>query len=71
MSKQAMTLEEALTRLEEISEAMDGKITIDESLTLYGEAVKLIDFANAKLNTAKQKVEKLMAKPEETEDGTI
>ncbi len=40
---------------------MNGEISIDESIKLYGEAVKLIDFANGKLETARLKVEKLTA----------
>lgn len=66
-----MTLEQALTRLEQIAAAMEGKITIDESIALYGEAVKLISFSESKLNAAKQKVEKLTAKPEEAENETV
>lgn len=69
MSK-SMTLEGAVGRLEEILARMNGEISIDESIKLYGEAVKLIDFANGKLETARLKVEKLTA-PKEAEDEPV
>ena len=69
MSK-SITLEGAVGRLEEILARMNGEISIDESINLYGEAVKLIDFANGKLETARLKVEKLTA-PKEAGDEPV
>ena len=67
MAKQ-MTLEEAISRVEIIAEKLEGEISIDESITLYAEAVKLIEYAGVKLDTARQKVEKLSPKPKENQD---
>ena len=69
MSK-SITLEGAVGRLEEILARMNCEISIDEAIKLYGEAVKLIDFANGKLETARLKVEKLTA-PKEAGDEPV
>ena len=69
MSK-SITLEGAVGRLEEILARLNGEISIDESIKLYGEAVKLIDFATGKLETARLKVEKLTA-PKEAGDEPV
>ncbi|MBC8584206.1 exodeoxyribonuclease VII small subunit [Youxingia wuxianensis] len=54
------TLETAIQRLEEITAQMnDSELTVDQSITLYTEAVKLIEFSEKKLADAKLKVEKL------------
>lgn len=69
MAKQ-LSLEEAIGRVEQIAEKMAGEISIDESIALYAEAVKLIEYASGKLETARQKVEKLTPKlKEEPNDG--
>ncbi len=67
MSK-GMTLEQTLDRLEEIAEKMAGELTIDESIKLYTEAVKLIQQADSKLEAAKLKVEKLSAPKEDPDE---
>ena len=64
----AMTLEAAIARLEEIVALMGGDLTVEESVKLYGEAVKLVDFANKKLEAARLKIEKLDG---EAEDGQV
>ncbi len=53
------TLEAAIKRLEEIVAQLGGEISVDDSIRLYGEAVKLVEFADKKLEAAKLKVEKL------------
>lgn len=55
------TLEASLARLEEIVAQLNGELSIDDAIKLYGEAVKLISFAGEKLDAAKLKVEKLSA----------
>ena len=67
MAKQ-MSLEEAISRVEKIAEKLEGDISIDESITLYAEAVKLIEYAGGKLDTARQEVEELSPKPKENQD---
>lgn len=63
MAKQ-MTLEEMIRRVEEISAKLAGEISIDDSIALYTEAVKLIGQASSKLDAAKLKVEKLTVETE-------
>lgn len=69
MAKQ-MSLEDAIGRVEAIAEQLAGEISIDESIALYAEAVKLIEYAGGKLETARQKVEKLSPKPKENQNDT-
>lgn len=68
MSK-SMSLEGAMKRLEEIAAQMNTDISIDESINLYAEAVKLIKFANDKLASAKLRIEKLTAQTAEKEES--
>lgn len=57
------TFEEALTRLEEISEAMEnGQTGLEESVKLYKEGVELAAYCAEKLNTAEQQVSLLKEK---------
>ena len=51
------TFETAMARLEEISQTLAlNNVTLDESLKLYAEGVKLLDFCNEKLNKAALKI---------------
>ncbi len=61
MSKtKKLTFEAALTRLEEIARLLEsGEAPLEESLNLYEEGMKLIEFCNTKLNEAAKKVQKL------------
>ncbi|HFB67901.1 MAG TPA: exodeoxyribonuclease VII small subunit, partial [Calditrichae bacterium] len=50
----------ALNRLEEIARLLEsGEAPLEESLALYEEGMKLIEFCNTKLNEAAKKVQKL------------
>ena len=52
-----ITFESALARLEEIaSELEDGSATLDKSLDLYNEGIKLIKNANTMLDGAEKKI---------------
>lgn len=56
------TFEQALDRLEEISGIFaQNNVTLDESLELYSEAVKLLSFCNDKINTASLKIKEIEA----------
>lgn len=56
-----MSFENSFARLEEILEKINsGKTTLEESLSLYEEADKLILACNKKLSEAEQKVEVLI-----------
>ena len=51
------TFENAMARLEEISGILsENNVTLDESLKLYAEGVKLLKFCNSKLEQAKIKI---------------
>lgn len=51
------TFENAMARLEEISDILaENNVTLDESLKLYAEGVKLLKFCNAKLEQARIKI---------------
>ena len=67
MSKN-MKFEDAMARLDEITRMLEsGTLSLDESISAYEEAVKLIKLCNDKLDTAEEKVRILTAAP----DGTI
>lgn len=56
-SKESLTFEEASTRLEEIVKLLeDSKTTLDDSLSLYSEGVRLVGICNQKLDEAEQKI---------------
>lgn len=56
-----MSFEKKLTRLEEIVQKMEvGELSLDDSLKLFEEGVKLSRDCNKELNTAEQKVKKLV-----------
>jgi exodeoxyribonuclease VII small subunit len=51
------TFENAMSRLEEISEILsENNVTLDESLKLYAEGVKLLRYCNSKLEQAQLKI---------------
>ena len=51
------TFENAMGRLEEISQILsENNVTLDESLKLYAEGVKLLKFCNTKLEQAQLKI---------------
>lgn len=55
-----MTYEEAITRLEEITEKLDdGSLSLDESVKLFEESTKLAVLCNNYLEKAKLKVTEL------------
>ncbi len=59
------TFEKALGRLEEIARQLEsGDIPLEDSLKMYEEGMKLIEFCNQKLNEAEKKVQKLSRNPE-------
>lgn len=59
--QQPPSFEEAYARLEKILERMNsGKAPLDESITLYEEADKLITSCTTRLNEAERKIELLI-----------
>lgn len=62
------TFESSLARLEDIVKSMEsGDAMLDETLSLYEEGVKLIQFCTKALENAEQKVKIL----QKGEDGTL
>ncbi len=56
-----MSFEKKLSRLEEIVQKMEsGEMSLDESLSLFEEGVKLSRECGRELNEAEQKVKKLV-----------
>jgi exodeoxyribonuclease VII small subunit len=56
-----MSFEKKLTRLEEIVQKMEsGELSLDDSLKLFEEGVKLSRDCNKELAEAEQKVQKLV-----------
>ena len=52
-----MTYEQAVGRLEGIAGLMEsGKLSLDESMKLYDESVRLTEFCYSKLEAFKQRV---------------
>ena len=66
--KKNISFEEALASLEEIVKKMEyGELTLDESISSFEEAIKLVKICNEKIESAEQKVRILT----EREDGSI
>ena len=56
-----MSFEKKLTRLEEIVQKMEnGELSLDDSLKMFEEGVKLSRDCNKELSEAEQKVQKLV-----------
>lgn len=54
------TFESAMTRLEEISRTLsENDVSLDESIKLYEEGVKLLKFCNDKLAQANVKLQNI------------
>ena len=63
-----MKFEEAMTALEEITDALEsGTLTLDESIAAYERAVKLVKLCNERLSAVEAKVKILT----ENENGEI
>jgi exodeoxyribonuclease VII small subunit len=60
-SEQSLSFETAYTRLEEILEKMNsGKVSLEDSLKLYEEADRLINWCSKRLTEAEKKIEILI-----------
>jgi exodeoxyribonuclease VII small subunit len=58
--KKTQNFEQAMKRLEEISQTLEGgEISLEESIKLYQEGIKLIEFCQGKLDEAQKMVQKL------------
>jgi exodeoxyribonuclease VII small subunit len=58
--KKTQSFEQAMKRLEEISKKLEsGDIALDDSIKLYEEGIKMVEFCQTKLNEAEKKIQKL------------
>lgn len=66
--KKTLNFEEAMLSLEDIVKKLEnGGLSLDESLTAFEEAVKLVKLCNEKIEAAEHKVKMLV----ENADGVI
>ncbi|MBQ9827835.1 MAG: exodeoxyribonuclease VII small subunit [Lachnospiraceae bacterium] len=67
MAKKEMTIEKAFTDIEEIIEKMeDDDITLDESMKLYNDGVKLLKYCNDTLDRTEKEL--IVLKEEDAAD---
>ena len=68
MNKEELSFENAVRRLEKISSELEKEgYSLDDSLALYEEGIKLVRYCNALLEEADRKITVLSATP----DGEI
>ena len=68
MNKEALSFENAVRRLEKIASDLEKEgYSLDQSLALYEEGIKLVRYCNALLDEAERKITVLTATP----DGEI
>ena len=65
MAEEKLTFERAMGRLEEIVKRLErGDAPLEESLSLFEEGTRLLGGCSAQLDSAEQKVRKLLAGPD-------
>lgn len=65
-----MTFEEAMEELEQVIHQLEsGKIKLDEAVSVYERGVKLKNFCEEKLKSAKSKIDKLIIGQDNTITG--
>lgn len=72
MTEKQLDFEEALARLEEVvKELEDGGLSLEKSLELFEEGVKLVKFCKMELDQAERKIEIVLKKDEDYNDVEI
>lgn len=67
--KKDMTLEQAMKRLEKITDEMQSEsITMEKSLKLFEEGTALVSFCNEKIQQAQIKITELTENKEDVEN---
>ena len=65
MAVKKLTFEQAMSRLEEIVKRLEqGDASLEEALALFEEGTRLLGGCSAQLDSAEQKVRKLLAGPD-------
>jgi exodeoxyribonuclease VII small subunit len=68
IKEEEISFEQAIYKLDEPVRQMEsGKLSLEESIRLFEEGVRLTDYCNELLNRAEKKVSILLR----TEDGTV
>ena len=63
-----LSFEECVQKLGEISQKIErGDLSLDETMSLYQQALEFVKICNAKLTLAEQQVKQIVEK----EDGTV
>lgn len=72
MSKEELSFENNLVELERIVKELEsGGVDLDKAIDKYSEAMKLASLCSKKLNTATEKVNKILAENNKLEDFNI
>lgn len=67
MAEKKMNFEQAMDRLDEIVRQLErGEAPLEEALSLFEEGTKLVKKCSTQLERAEQKVNKLLAGPDDT-----
>lgn len=67
-----MTYEEAIKKLEELLAMLEsGKLTLEESVKIYEEAVQLSEFCSKTLDAAELKITEIRSKQEAQADADL
>lgn len=60
MENQEMTLEEAFSKLEELTEKMQsGDLPLEESFDLYKKGIELVEFCSSKIEKVETDIKKV------------
>ena len=72
MEERELTFEEAISRLNEITNRIQrSDCSLDEGFALFEEGVKLADYCSKKLEAYNQKLEEITGKLEKKDDGQL
>lgn len=67
-----LSFEEAITKLESIVKKLEsGQVTLDEAMNEYSEGMQLAKICGDKLNSAQEKVNKILTENGELKDFEI
>lgn len=72
VSKEEINFEEALDKIEKVvKELEDGGLSLDKSLEIFTEGIKLIKFCNKELNQAEKKIEMVLCEDNDYSDAIV
>lgn len=72
MTDKPMTFEQALARLEQITNAIEyGEVTLEETIAKHEEGMKLLEFCKKTLEQAEQRITRLTAGDSESKKASL